>query len=173
MEGDAVLLTRNHREEALCRAYVQAVAALAGLGTSVPTPDYGVDLSLRKIEQRGVRHLDGRLQLDLQLRSTTRANVRDSEVRYDLDVQTYEFLRELSPIRCLLVVLLLPDDETLWLTQTLEELLIRECAYWFSLRGMGLTTATSSVRIAIPRVQVFSVQAVQAILNRLGQGGEA
>lgn len=166
------MLTRNHRQEALCRAYVHAVAALAGVGTSVPMPDYGVDLSLRNIEQRGTRHLDGRLQLDLQLRSTTRANVTDTDVSYDLDVQTYDFLRESSQIRCLLVVLVLPEAETLWLTQSPEELIVRHCAYWRSLRGLGPITATSSTRIALPRSQVFSVPAVREILNRLSQGGE-
>lgn len=165
-------MTQNHRQEALCRAYVQAVAALAGVGTSVPVPDYGVDLSLRNIEQRGGRHLDTRLQLDLQLRSTTRANVSDTHVSYDLDVQTYDFLRELSQVRCVLVVLVLPDDETLWLSQSVEELIVRHCAYWHSLRGVNPTTAVSSVRITIPRSQVFSVDTVRAILNRLGQGGE-
>jgi hypothetical protein len=111
--------------------------------------------------------------IQLQLRSTTRAGVTDALVHFDLDLQTYDFLRELSAVRCILVVLVQPDDETQWLSQSLEELLIRECAFWYSLRGMGPTTATSSIRIAVPRSQVFSVQEVRAILNRLGQGGEA
>jgi hypothetical protein len=166
------VLTRNHRQEALCRAYVQAVAALAGVATSVPTPDYGVDVSLREIEQRGQRHLDTRLQLDLQLRSTTRAGVTDTHVRYDLDAESYDFLREPSLTRCLLVVLVLPEDETMWLSQSLDELIVRHCAYWLSLRGADSTSAKSSVRVSIPRSQVFSAQAVRAILTRLRQGEE-
>jgi hypothetical protein len=166
------LLTRNHRQEALCRAYVQAVAALAGAATSVPTPDYGVDLSLRDIEQRGQRYLDRRLQVDLQLRSTTRAILADTSVSYDLDVQTHEFLREESSVRCLLVLLVLPEAETEWLSQTVEELILRRCAYWHSLRGAAPSRAASSVRVSIPRSQVFSAEAVHLILERLRQGGE-
>jgi hypothetical protein len=166
------MMTRPHRQEALCRAYVQAVAAVSGVGTSVPMPDYGVDLSLRDIEQRGPCHLDTRLQLDLQLRSTTRARVSETHVSYDLDVRTYAYLREPSLIRSLLVVLVLPDDEALWLSQSPHELLVRHCAYWFSLRGAEPVTATSSVRINLPRSQVFSVEAVRAILTRLRQGEE-
>jgi hypothetical protein len=165
-------LTRNHRQEALCRAYVHAVAALAGVGTSVPIPDYGVDLSLRNIERRGNRRFDGRLQLDLQLRSTTLADVTVTRIGYDLDVQTYDFLREASPICCLLIVLVLPEDETLWLSQSPEELVVRHCAYWHSLRGAAPITATSSIRIAIPPSQVFSVQAVREIMDRLNEGEE-
>lgn len=166
------MMTREHRQEALCRAYVHAVAALAGVGTSKPEPDYGIDLSLRNIEQRGSRRLDSRLLLDLQLRSTMRANISETIVSYDLDVKTYDFLREKSVIRSLLVVLVLPEDETLWLSQSPDELIVRHCAYWISLRGAEPVTATSSVRIAIPRVQVFSVQAVRAIMDRLQQGEE-
>lgn len=166
------MMTRNHRQEALCRAYVQAVAALAGVGTSKPDPDYGIDLSLRNIERRGSRRMDGRLQLDLQLRSTTRGNVSETIVSYDLDVRTHEFLREKSLIRCVLIVLVLPDDETIWLSQSPDELIVRHCVYWISLRGVEPAMATSSVRIAIPRVQVFSVQAVRAIMDRLQQGEE-
>ena len=166
------MMTRGHRQEALCRAYVQAVTSLAGVGISVPTPDYGVDLSLRHIEQRGQRFLDSGVQLDLQLRSTTRANLTDTHVGYDLDVQTYEFLREPSQVRCLLVVLVLPGDETLWLSQSPEEMVLRHCAYWYSLRGTGPTTATSSIRISVPRPQIFSVPALQAMMHRLSQGEE-
>jgi hypothetical protein len=166
------MMTRNHRQEALCRAYVQAVAALAGMASAKPDPDYGVDLLLRNVEQRGQRRLDTRAQIDFQLRSTTRANLSETIVSYDLDVQTYDFLREKSQIRCLLVVLVLPEDESLWLSQSTDELIVRHCAYWLSLRGAEPVTATSSVRIAIPRAQVFSVQAVRAIMNRLQQGEE-
>jgi hypothetical protein len=166
------LLTRNHRQEALCRAYVQAVAALAGAATSVPTPDYGVDLSLRDIEHRGNRRLDRRLQVDLQLRSTTRANVTETAVVYDLEAETYEFLREESQVRCLLVLLVLPTAEEDWLSQTAEQLVLRRCAWWHSFRGAAPTAAASSVRVTIPLTRVFSPEAVRSILERLRQGGE-
>ncbi len=166
------MLIRNHRQEALCRAYVQAVAALAGVATSVPVPDYGIDLSLRRIEQHGQRYLDTRLQVDLQLRSTTRAIASDQDVSYDLDVDTYNFLREVSLIRCLLVLLVLPDEEGQWLTQTPEELLIRRCAYWVSLRQALPTRSVASIRIRIPRRQVFSPLAIGEILQRLSRGEE-
>lgn len=164
------MLTRNHRQEALCRAYVQAVAAQAGVATSHISFDYGIDLSLRAIQQHGNRYQDARIQVDLQLRSTTRANVSDTQVSYDLDVRTYEYLREDSPIPSLLVVLVLPEEEVQWLSQSVEELIVRHCAYWLSLAGAEPTTATSSVRIAIPKTQVFSVAAVRSLMDRLSEG---
>jgi hypothetical protein len=166
------VLTRNHRQEGLCRAYAQAVAAVAGVGTSVPVPDYGVDLSLRSIVQRGQRRKDARLQFDLQLRSTTRASLSDGHVIYDLDVATYDLLREETQIRCFLVVLVLPDDEAFWLGQSPAELVIRRCAYWHSLRVAPATGATSSVRVAIPVGQMFTPEAVRSIFDHLIRGEE-
>jgi hypothetical protein len=165
------MLTRAHRQEALCRAYVQAVAARAGLLCSKPEPDYGIDLALRTVEPAGEARKEAGVQLDLQLWATTRAVAFDSEVRYDLDVRTYEDLCRTPPIPRILIPLVQPADEEAWLSQSLEALLLRRCAYWLLLRGEAGTTASSSVRVAIPRSQVFSVEAAQTLLSRLA-GGE-
>jgi len=58
------VLTRQHRQEALSRAYIQAVAALAGMSVTWKTTDYGVDLSLNQIKQRGRRLVEAGVQLD-------------------------------------------------------------------------------------------------------------
>ena len=82
------MMTRSHRQEALCRAYVQAIAAKAGLLSSRPEPDYGIDVSLRTVGVQGRQHSDTSFQLDLQLKSTTRANVTQNEMKYDLEADT-------------------------------------------------------------------------------------
>ena len=60
------MITRQHRQELLCRAYVHAIAAQAGLLSSRPDPDYGIDLSLRSVAVLGRRHRDTSIQVDLQ-----------------------------------------------------------------------------------------------------------
>jgi hypothetical protein len=167
------LLTRSHRQEALCRAYVQAIAAQAGLIWSRPEQDYGIDLSLRTVLVQDNRRRDSGVQLDLQLKSTGRAAVSTTALTYDLEVQAY---RDLCNPNCpcprILVVLVLPADETRWLTQTSEELTLRHCAYWISLKGSAPTTATSAVRIAIPLANVFSVEAVTGLMQRVREGSD-
>jgi len=164
------LLTRNHRQEALCRAYIHAVAAQAGLGYSIPTPDYGIDLCLRTIVSRGNRRTDGGIQLDIQAKSTTRAGIGDTEVAYDLGVEAYNDLRE-TEVQCprILVVLVLPTAEAQWLNQSPDELTLRHCAYWVSLRGRPPTDAVRTVRVFLPLANVFSVTAVQAIMQRISE----
>jgi hypothetical protein len=147
---------------------VRAVAAQAGVNCAEPDSDYGVDLCLRRVRARGRRHLDAGGQVDLQLKSTTRALESDTEIRHDLDVTTYEDLREeMDNCPRLLVLLVLPDEEEQWLEQSPEQLILRRCVYWQSLTGSPPTSASSTVRIAIPRINIFSVEAIRQILARL------
>src|ERR1700730_13566665 len=79
MEGKGVL-TRNHRQEALSRAFVQAVAARSGLMCSAPREyDYGIDLTLHLIQRRGSQYAESGFRLDLQLKSTVEKNVVRTE----------------------------------------------------------------------------------------------
>jgi hypothetical protein len=165
------MLPRNLRQEAMSRAYVQAVAARAGLIATAPGADFGIDLCLHTVEVRGRRWGPGPVQLDVQLKSTTRAQVREGQLAYDLDVKNYDDLRAPAPM-CprLLVVLVLPEQEEEWLHQTAEELILRRCAYWLWLGRAEATTATTTVRVHIPLGQVFSVVALQDIVARLERG---
>ncbi|MCI0455505.1 MAG: DUF4365 domain-containing protein [Gemmataceae bacterium] len=167
------MLTKEHRQEALCRAYVQAVVAQAGLSYSFLANDYGIDLSLRAFKKRDQRHTDAGIPLDIQLKSTTRAEVREAHVVYDLEVKAYEDLRD-PEARAprILVMLVMPDDEGGWLSQSEEGLTLHRCAYWLSLKGYPPTAATSTVRINIPRTNVFSVPQLRALIERIQQGGE-
>ena len=160
------MMTQAHRQEALCRAYVQAIAAQAGVLWSKTEPDYGIDLSLRLIEVQENRRRDAGVQIDLQMKSTTRAAVTDTEVRYDLDVQAYNDLRD-ENCRCprLLVVFIMPVELERWLSQTSEQLTLRHCAYWISLKGQPPTTATSTIRIIIPMANIFTVDELKRMMR--------
>ena len=165
------MLPRNQRQEALSLAYVQAVAAKAGVICISAGWDVGIDVSLRTVEIPGQRRGPGKVQLDLQLKSTTRGNIRNDHLMYDLDVKNYDDLR-VSAAMCprLLVVLVLPEEEADWLGQSAEELILRHCAYWTWLGNAVPTTAVATVRVAIPVSNVFSVAALQALIARLEQG---
>ncbi len=145
---------------------------VGGVGTGTFLFDYGIDVSLRAIGREGSRHWDAGTQIDVQMKSTGNAHVSESEVRYDVEVRAYDFLRIKATVPRILVLLVLPDEEERWFGQSVEELVLRHCAYWFSLREMAPTTASSSVRIAIPRTQVFSPTAIHAMMERVSQRGQ-
>jgi hypothetical protein len=161
------MMTREHRQEALSRAYVHTVAAQAGVLCSKPDPDYGIDLSLREVEARGRRLWDTGVQVDLQLRSTTRARLTATSVVYDLEVETYNDLR-ITPRGAprILVLVVFPEKEEEWVSQSAHELCMRRCAYWVSLEASRKTKATSTIRITLPIANVFSAEAVTLLLEQ-------
>ena len=166
------MLTRNHRREALSRAYVEIVAAQCGMACISPRiHDYGIDFTLREIRRRGRRLGESGFGLDVQAKSTSLGNLTDSEVLYDLAVKNYDDLREptLGSFR-ILVVLVLPKAEKQWSTQTEEQLTLRYCAYWASLLRQGPTSNRRTVRIAIPRTNIFSAKALPLLVEKIKKG---
>jgi hypothetical protein len=140
---------------------------LAGVGTSRPEPDYGIDLSLREIALVDGRYQDTSVQIDLQMRATTRAGMTETALVYDLDINAYNKLRTFSAgVPRVLVVLVLPEDDSEWLSQSPDQLSIRHCAYWLSLEGAPPSKASRSVRVMISLGNVFSPEAVRTLLQR-------
>jgi hypothetical protein len=110
----------------------------------MPANDYGIDLSLHVIKVRGSRRVDAGASLDVQLKSTSRAIIDESNVRYDLEVKSYDDLRDSAVLRPrILVLYVLPGNDSLWLTQTEERTTLHGCAYWLFLKD-GLRWRQSS-----------------------------
>ena len=154
------ILYATHKEEALSRAYVEAVAASAGYTTAVRNLDVdGVDL---QINAGGLM----RPCLDLQLKATINLGVAsDGQYRYPLKRRNYDLLRLPTVVPRILVLLSLPPDESQWMSVTPEELVIRKCAYWVSLQGYRETDNTTSVTITVPEQNRFDVAALQRLMD--------
>ncbi len=154
-------------------AYVQAIAANAGMGHTPRMNDYGIDLSIHEIVKRGKRHCETGTVLDIQVKSTTRTIRGPNVIKYDLEAKAYEDLRdpEVSNPR-ILVLVIFPKKSIEILVQSEEELILRGCAYWISLEGLPPTTRSSSVRIQIPRTNVFSVLSLRNILQQYRAGAD-
>ena len=60
------MLIRTHRQKAVSRAYIHAIAARCGLGCSFRDFDYGIDMTLNEIRRRGTRHYESGFKLDIQ-----------------------------------------------------------------------------------------------------------
>jgi hypothetical protein len=169
-EGKGVL-TQNHRQEYLCRAYIQAVAARCGMSVSLPNPDYGIDLSLNDIAVAGSRRFESGWKIDVQAKSTTQAKFSRDSLVFDLEVKAHEILRQPNP-GCprILVVLVLPEQEAEWMAQSADELVLRTCAYWGSLRGLRATRNRRTTRVLLSRKNVFSPDALTDLLGQLKRG---
>jgi len=161
----------SHQQEAISKAFVRAVAAAAGFRVQDGTEpdDDSVDLT---IAARGPMGTVRSPKLDVQLKCWLGRPASDPTWPYDLKAKNHEELRHDDvQVPRVLVVVAVPEDIAMWVEQDEERLLMRHCAWWTSLRGEPATANTATVRLHIPRAQVFDVEGLKAIMARLGQGG--
>lgn len=160
------LFSNNDREEALSRAYVQAVAA--GAGYVVATMDFdrdGIDCEIKA---------GGRMRpsLGIQLKATIGlGEVVNGSYHYPLRRLNYDLLREPTQTPRLLVVLTLPGDEDEWLNISEAELVMRRCAYWVSLAEAPESDNKTSVTVHLPEHNRFDVEGLVALMDQSRTGG--
>ena len=63
----------------------------------------------------------------------------------------------------ILVVMFLPPEMEHWLNITEEELMLKKCAYWVSLRGASESTNDKGQTIYIPQNQIFNSNSLKNI----------
>jgi Domain of unknown function (DUF4365) len=159
------MTTDPDRMEALSRAYTFAVAAACGLTCSERPQDFGIDLTLHEVSEQDGMYFESGFRLDVQLKSTTRAAETAVGVGYDLDVRTYDFLRQPVEMDRVLLVLTLPVDPDEWVRVRRSRLEIRGAMYWASLRNRPAVPNRRSVRVTIPRQQLFTPKELGRIMG--------
>lgn len=159
------LLTTPDRQEALSRAYAQAVAAQAGYVTAVYEPDRdGIDL---RIQAGGAM----RPALELQLKATSNlGEPSGGYFSFPLKRRNYDRLRIETLTPRLLVVLDLPKDEDRWMTITADELILRRRAYWLNLKGAEEISNKTTKTVQIPESNVFAVDSLRKLMEQSRQG---
>ncbi|KYO53443.1 DUF4365 domain-containing protein [Tistrella mobilis] len=159
------LLSSPDREEALSRAYVSAIAARAGYTIAVQDFDRdGIDLQIKA----GGAMLPS---LDLQLKATTHLREgADGDFRYALRKRNYDLLRCPTLVPRILLVLALPEDEGDWLSVSEEQLILRRCAYWVSLKNATAVENTTAVTITIPRTNRLDVGELKRLMEMARTG---
>lgn len=112
------------------------------------------------------------VSINVQLKATVKHAADDgTSLSYFLeDPKQYDVLRtETIATQRVLVVLFLPSDDGDWLHHTPEQLVLRRCAFWQSLRGAPPTTNTSGVTVKLPKSQMFTPASLGALAARLSR----
>lgn len=159
------------QKEKFSEAYVRAIAAVAGFGVSRPdVDDDSVDLT---IAARGGNGTVRSPRLDIQLKCTTNATINgDDSFSFPLKLKNYDDLRdEQVMVPRVLVVVRVPNDLAHWAESTEEQLLLRHCGYWISLSGAPATNNATNKTVTVLRNQMFTVDGLKALMNRIGTGG--
>lgn len=172
-----MLLSENDIKAELSYAYLHAVAVRAGLSCSVTNrlgDSAGVDATLRFKEKPTPDAVIIESLLEVQLKSTSSpVALQNGRYSFFLRRDHYDKLRsDSSPLRRFLVVLFLPEDSAEWLTADHEQLSLRRCAYWCSLRGANETTNKTGQTVYLPQTNIFSVEGLRAIVGRVARNEE-
>lgn len=166
-------ITNQHRQEDLGQAYVSAVAAKAGFNLSSDKHDYGYDGTVKDVANRGGRFVNTGFGFDYQLKSSSNVTFNDDCLVYDLESKNYNDLTaEEGLFPKVLILFVLPKDEADWLTVTSNEMILKRCAWWCSLKGLPQTENESTKRISIPIGQIFSPSAAIEIMEKVKGGIE-
>jgi hypothetical protein len=160
----------SQRKEQFSKAYVRTVASVAGFAISEPgVDDDSIHLMLA---QRGGGGTERSPRMDLQLKCTEREVTNNGTLHFPLKLKNYDDLRfEDVAVPRILVVLYVPDTLADWLEHSEQQMLIRHCAYWVSLRGEAAKPNTTSVTVHIPQGNLFNPAALKAMMARIGGGG--
>ena len=109
------------------------------------------------------------VDVKVQLKATAKAPaIVGNCLSYKLSgIRQYDDLRtEAVSTPRILVVLFLPVDDKEWLSHTEESLLLRNCAYWVSLRGANPTSNSTAQTVYLPREQKFNPEGLIGILSQ-------
>ena len=156
----------DQRKEQFSRAYVQAVAAVAGFTYAKhEVDDDSVDLQLAASSF----HIALAPRVEMQIKCTGGDTLTGTHLIYDLKYKNYCDLQKETLVPRILVVVLVPKDISEWLSQDEVSLGMSRCGYWLCLQNQAEVTNQTKVRVKIPRGQVFNVSGLQEIMNKVSQ----
>ncbi len=161
----------NTQKEDFSYAYVYGVAAAAGYSLQSATrrlDNSGIDATITVPGTIGSKRLP---RFDVQIKCTSQEVRQENVLKYRLSAKNYDELSCDDPfVPQLLIVVLVPDNVDEWLIQSEESLCLQRCGYWLSLRGYPQRTSQSTITVEIPRHNIFNVDALCMIMQRIAAG---
>lgn len=162
-------------ESELSYAYLHAVASKAGMACSAGSrheDNNGIDATLTAWGPFDGGGYLTEVDIKVQLKATIAVPAENgANLSYFLSgVNRYNDLRTKTVDAArILVVLFLPADAREWLSHTADELALRKCAYWQSLRGAPVTANGSGATVYLPKAQMFTPQSLTDLAVRLSR----
>ena len=160
-------------QEAISLSYFLAVAATKNIVTnSKKRDDFSIDLDISKhvTLNTGVVFT---AQINVQLKSTNSSHeysINEDCITYYLKAKNYNDLVASTAVPIILALLILPEEESSWVCQDVDKLILRKCMYWVSLKGLPATDNSSSVAVKIPLSQVVTGDNLENLLIKEGNG---
>jgi hypothetical protein len=163
-------MIETKRKEEISKSYLNAVCATKGISMTIEThDDDGIDVTLSKT----IKKTDGSdygVRMGVQLKSTSFEYKETNDfLFYPLKKKNYDDLRRSSSIKSFLFILILPEKETDWINQSIDQLVIKKCMYWFDLNNLPNSDNNTSVSVHIPKSQYVSPDVLEDILIKIAE----
>lgn len=157
------LLSENDQKEHLSLAFVAAIAAKAGYALGC----YNIDRDSVDLEIKGGGGM--RPAIAMQLKASSTLEFDGDTIPFNLRAKNYNDLRAPRQTPIILVVYQLPSDHDQWLECCPQQMILRRCARWMSLKGYPEITSQNRT-VHIPRNQTLDVESMQALMQQSREG---
>lgn len=165
-------------ESELSYAYLHAVVSKVGIGCEIATrheDNRGIDVKLTCWEQFQDSYKE-EIDLKVQLKATIKEpSQTDTHFSYFFHFHNgsskpYDLLcEETKHINRLLIVLFLPTNAEEWLNVHPEQLILKKCAYWVSLRGAEMSSNKSGQTVYLPKEQLLTPENLRDVFVKLAK----
>lgn len=161
-------------ESELSYAYLHAVASAVGVNcvcTNRHSDNRGIDATLTCWKRFDGSYKD-EIDLKIQLKATIKepSNSGPHFSYFFKGAKQYDFLREETKSQHrLLIVLFLPFHKEEWLNVNPEQLILKNAAYWVSLRGADASRNGTGTTVYLPKDQVLTPDNLLGIFEKLSK----
>ena len=162
---------KTDSQEMLQLGYLFAVSAAAGCNTWQPQIDEGVDVLL---SHTSAAHLSNQAWLHIQMKATGASGSKQaSRISAKMSRKRYNELRDPNvTFNKIVVIMHQPTSQAKWISAGQQNLVIRHCAYWVSLRGLPEPPGSGDyVTVTAPLSNVFDDVELCRLMAIVGQGG--
>lgn len=157
-------MTIQDIKEELSIRLIQCIANINGFVAEVPKKDYGTDLCIKeqgiRIENGHGRNYDTGRELKIQAKSTTLKSITENDVfiSYNLESKTYNDLitRKNNSKPLVLIVVLLPENQSEWLEVDENNLILRKSAFWYVPEDDILTKNSYTITIRLEKQNLLT-----------------
>lgn len=160
-------ITVQHTQENLCRAHIQAIAAMAGVNLGMSREqDYGIDGHFDPVVIQEGRRVESGFPICFQAKATINWSTQNGCIGYDLEAKSFNDLARRSPAATtmILILLCLPRDQVNWHSVSASSTALNHCCYWHVIRD-GPTDNAMTKRIHIPVDQLLTPTSLLQLLE--------
>ncbi|MDR2117151.1 MAG: DUF4365 domain-containing protein [Planctomycetaceae bacterium] len=169
MENNKIEL--NKIQSNLSFSYLHAVVSRAGgicEQTNRDADNMGIDARLTFSGKKKIKIID----INVQLKSIRQKPIIvDNKIHYSLTAKQFDKYTQKSTTPFLFILFHVPDNPKDWLSLSENELILKKCSYWTSLTGAPPCEGNSTT-IFIPTKNLFSVEQLQTLINKLSEEKE-